>query len=75
MESKIVRKNAIKFNVGHIQMSKFLFGQYVFIAKSPNQTTYSDCNTVQTTDCSKLLVNFHFHKVLNEPLSDHNAFR
>ena len=34
--------------IGHVQLAKLLFGQYVFIAKSIDKTIYSDCNTVQT---------------------------
>jgi len=48
MESKVVQMNAVKPNVAHVQMAKFLFEQYVLIAKSVNKTTYSDCNAVQT---------------------------
>ena len=33
--------NAVKPNVGHVQMAKILFEQYVLIAKSVNKTTYS----------------------------------
>jgi len=48
MESKIVQMNAVKPNVAHVQMAKFLFEQYVLIAKPVNKTAYSDCNAVQT---------------------------
>jgi len=63
---KNIRMNAIKSNVGNVQMAKLLFGPHVFIVKSVNKTTYSDYNTVHTTDCSKVFVHFHFHKVLNQ---------
>jgi hypothetical protein len=54
----------------HVQL---LIGQYVFIAKSVNEVTYCDCNTVLTTDCSTVFVQFQFHKVLNKTMSYYNA--
>jgi len=69
MESKIIQIAAIKSNLGSVQMAKLLFGPHVFIGKSVNRTTYSDCNTVHTTDCSTVFVQFHFHKVLNKHMS------
>jgi len=68
MESKTIRINAIKSNVGHVQLAKLLFGQYVFIAKSVNKTSYSDCNTVWSTECRAMFVQFYFYRALNEPL-------
>ena len=54
---------AIKSTLGLVKMSKLLFGPYAFIAKSVNKTTYSDCNTVHTTDCSTVFVQFHCNTV------------
>jgi hypothetical protein len=52
---------AIKCTVGAVQMAMLLFEQYVFIGKSVNKTTYSDCCTVQNTDRSTVFVNCNFH--------------
>jgi hypothetical protein len=72
MESKIIRVAAIKCTLGQVQL---LFEQCVFIAKSVYETTYSDCNTVQTTDCSTVSVQLHLHKALNKPFSYQNALQ
>jgi len=69
MESKIIGIAEIKCTLGNLQMTKLLFGQYVFIAKSVNITNYSDYNTVQTIDCCTVFVQFHFHTALSTPIS------
>ena len=69
MESKIIPMTAVKFTHRHVQMVKSLFEKYVFIAKSVNKTPYSDYNTVQAAECSRVFVQFHFHKALNQPMS------
>jgi hypothetical protein len=52
---------AIKYTQGPVQMAMLLFGQNVFIAKSVNKATYSDCNTVLNTRRSTVFVNVNFH--------------
>jgi len=69
MASKIIPMTAVKCTHRHVDMVKLLFGQYVFIAKSVNKTTYCACNTVQTTDSSTVFVQFHFHNALNQSMS------
>jgi hypothetical protein len=63
----------ITSTLGHVQMVKLLFGQYVFTAKSGKEINYFHCNTVQTTEYSTVSVKFHFHKGLNKPMSYYNA--
>jgi len=65
-----MRNTAIKVTLEHVELTKFLSGQYAFSAKSLNKTAYSDWNTVQTKAFSAAFVQFHFHKALNK-----NVFR
>jgi hypothetical protein len=54
---KFIPMAAIKCTLGAVQMAMLLFEQYVFIGKSVNKTTYSDCSTVLDTDKSTVFVN------------------
>jgi len=75
MESNIIRNVFIKVTLENVEMAKFLFGQYVFIAKSLNISSFSHCNSVHTAHCSRVFVQFHFHKALNKTFSDKYALR